>query len=282
MPSHPASSTTTFARKSAPKSAVARASAVLGSIFLVAAPRRANLVGMKTQAPARNDSPRPAGHQAPRTHPSRARGFTLLETALATVILGVGILALVDAQAAFTRMNTYSSSAATGAYLGNELRERMRTLPRHDPVNGLFTTVVNGQSTLVGWGRETGETTIADLNDLDDFDGVTFGSGGTFAGPIDAAGNVINEINRDGTTMTDAHNAPVTLRGWKQTVTVEKVDPRNFSTVRAHNYSVAASGNDPGISVGGFPLRVTIVVTYTAPGSTRADEMARLVFIAPP
>ncbi|MDX2115443.1 MAG: hypothetical protein SFZ24_07450, partial [Planctomycetota bacterium] len=65
----------------------------------------------------------------------RARSaFTLLETALATVIIAVGVLALIEAQAAFSSNNDWSTSSATGTYLANELRERMRVLPRHDPV----------------------------------------------------------------------------------------------------------------------------------------------------
>lgn len=211
----------------------------------------------------------------------RRAGFTLLETALATVILGVGILALIDAQASFTRLNDTSSSSATGAYLANELRERMRDLPRHDPVTGLYTSTVNGQSTLVGWGRETGESTLADMDDLDDFDGVSFGTGGTFAGPIDATGRVLAELDSAGNALV-VNGAQVNMRGWTQAVTVEKVDPRNFATVRAHNYAVAANGSIPATNVDQFPLRVTIVVSYTAPGTTRVDEMARVVFIVPP
>ncbi len=220
-------------------------------------------------------------HCLPLPAARRGGGFTLLETALATVILGVGILALIDAQASFTRLNDTSSSYATGAYLAGELRERMRDLPRHDPVTGLYTTTTNGQSGLVGWGREAGEATLADMDDLDDFDGVSFGAGGTFAGPIDATGRVLAELDSSGNALV-VNGAQVNMRGWMQTVTVDKVDPRNFATVRADNYAVAANGSVPATNVDQFPLRVTIVVSYTAPGSTRSDEMARVVFIVPP
>ncbi len=216
----------------------------------------------------------------PRRRPQRG-GFTLLETALATVILGVGILALIDAHGSFTRLNDSSSQYATGAYLANELRERMRDLPRHDPVTGLYSTTAGGQTTLNGWGREAGETTLDDLDDLDDFDALTIGAGGTFAGPVDATGRPLPELDSAGNPVM-AEGVQVNLRGWVQTVAVDKVDPRNFATVRADNYSVAASGGTPALNVDHFPLRVTITATYTAPGSTRADEMARVVFIVPP
>src|SRR5205085_2463013 len=66
-----------------------------------------------------------------------ARGFTLIETALATVIIGVGVLALLEAQQAFMKSNDWSTQAATATYLANEIREMTRKLPRHDPVTGL-------------------------------------------------------------------------------------------------------------------------------------------------
>ncbi|MFN5662445.1 MAG: prepilin-type N-terminal cleavage/methylation domain-containing protein, partial [Planctomyces sp.] len=42
----------------------------------------------------------------------RRGGFTLLEAALALVILGVGVLALIESQAMFFAHNRYSTSAA--------------------------------------------------------------------------------------------------------------------------------------------------------------------------
>src|SRR5438105_7251029 len=104
---------------------------------------------------------------------SRSRapaGFTLLETMMALVIIGVGVLAFVDAQASFTKSNNWSSQAATGMLLANEVREFSRRLPRHDPVTGLILTG-NGASVVVqGWGRDAGEVTVDDIDDLDDLD----------------------------------------------------------------------------------------------------------------
>ena len=131
-----------------------------------------------------------AGESAARSRPRRARarrGFTLLEASLATVIIGVGVLALVEAHTSFTRVNDWSTSAATANYLANEIRERMHALPRHDPVTGLYT---DSNNILHGWGRETGEVAVTDLDDADDYDGLSFGEGDTFPGPIDSRGNV--------------------------------------------------------------------------------------------
>jgi len=212
----------------------------------------------------------------------RSRGFTLLETALATVIIGVGVLAMIEAQASFTRTNDFSSNSATGNYLANELRERMHRLPRHDPVSGLYTIVAGGSSTVRGWGAEAGENGILDYDDLDDFDGAVFGAGGAFAGPVDATGTVLQEISDSGAPVLDEQEQSVPLRGWSQRVSVEKVDPQNVATVRDGSYSRAAIGTTfAGLTVGQFPLRVTITVRFQGPLDTEPHEMAKLVFIAP-
>lgn len=209
------------------------------------------------------------------------RGFTLLESMLALVIISIGVLAFVDAQAGFTRSNNWSSQAATGMLLANEVRELTRRFPRHDPVTGLTLTGTGTSATLTGWGRETGETDIDDLDDLDDFDGVTFGAGGTFPGPVDAFGTIVPQTDLNGTVLT-AEGSPIPLVGWRQRVIVEKVDPYNFSTTRAHNYVQAASSQWPAITVDGFPLRVTVIVEHQETNSTQWDEITRTTWIAPP
>src|SRR5438132_13329642 len=83
----------------------------------------------------------------------RRPGFTLIKTALATVIIGVGVLALVQAQEGFLRSNSWSTQAATANYLAGEIRELTRRLPRHDPVNGLY---ISGNQ-LIGWGPRAGD-----------------------------------------------------------------------------------------------------------------------------
>ncbi len=92
---------------------------------------------------------------------SRRAGFTLIETALATVIVGVGVLSIVAAQQAFHKQNAWSTHASTATRLGNEIREMTFRLPRHDPVTGL----------LLPWGPEDNELWVGDFDDLDDFDG---------------------------------------------------------------------------------------------------------------
>jgi prepilin-type N-terminal cleavage/methylation domain-containing protein len=209
-------------------------------------------------------------------------GFTLLETMIALIIIAMGVLAFVDAQTAFLKSNNWSSQSATGMFLANEIREYSRTFSRHDPVTGLTLQGSGQTQTVVGWGRERSEVSAADLNDLDDLDGVTFGVGGTFPGPINGAGEVIPQISLTGETVTDRNSNAVSLEGWSQRVTVEKLDPYNFSTVRAHGYEQAATSSLPYIRVDQFPLRVTVSVRYQGLTDAQATEITHQTWVVIP
>jgi len=147
---------------------------------------------------------RPSRHNSTRRRsaPRHRGGFTLIETALAVVIVGTGVLAMVLAQESVHRQNRWGARAARAARLGNEIRERCFNLAPWDPVTA-----------TAFWGAEPGETSVADFDDIDDFDGLIF-SGAT--GPIDGGGVVIPD-----------------MVGWQQEVTVEPVDPGDLSTVVA-------------------------------------------------
>lgn len=206
------------------------------------------------------------------------RGFTLLETALAMVIVMVGVVAMIEAQGAFIRSNGWSSHEATATYLANEIRERMRNLPRHDPVTGL--TLVSGQ--VQGLGRETGEVTVEDFDDVDDYDAVEFGAAGNFDGPIDAFGTIIPDVDATGAVRLDPNTGlPIPLRGWSQSVAVEKVDPYDFSLARDWNYTDPGSGSFAGREVGQFPLRVTVTVSYQGPLSAQPEAVTSVSWIVP-
>lgn len=204
-----------------------------------------------------------------------ATGFTLLETALTLVILGVGVLAMVDAQSAFIQSNLWSSHAASGNFLAQEVREFTRNFSRHDPVRGLSED--NGYA----FGPEPGELTIDDFDDLDDLDGMRFGFDGDFDGPINALGEVIPEINLDGSINYDSNGDPEPMHGWAQTVTVEKIEPFDTSWTRDDDYMREFDEDGyPPLDRESFPLRVTVVVTYTS-ASGEELEMARVSWIVP-
>jgi prepilin-type N-terminal cleavage/methylation domain-containing protein len=223
--------------------------------------------------------------------PRPRRAFTLIETSLALVIIGVGVLALVEAQQSFIKSNGWSTHAATATYLANEIRERTRRLPKHDPVTGLYfaNNGSGGGAALNGWGPEQGEVGVDDYDDLDDFDGLTLAFNGTpgrddgdLPGPIDAFGAVIPEINANGAAMQDQDGRPMNLQGWAQRIEVRKVDPTNFNTVYDNDEVLPADGSGfRGLAVDQFPLRVTVTVTYQGPFDTEPNIAAVVTWIVP-
>ena len=216
-------------------------------------------------------------------HKRRRRGFTLLETALAMVIVMVGVLAMIEAQGGFIRSNSWSSHEATATYLANEIRERMRSLPRHDPVSGLsLVTGGSGQPQAQGVGRESGEITVQDFDDADDYDGVSFGQNGNFDGPIDGFGTIIPETDVNGVIQVDPQTGqPLPLQGWTQSVTVEKVNPYDYSIVRPWAYTEAASGAFPGRRVDQYPVRVTVSVSFQGPLDPQPEVVTTMTWIIP-
>ncbi len=146
-----------------------------------------------------------------RRHPQHGRrGFTLVETGLAIVILATAMLAMLSAQEAFHQQNRWGAKAATAARIGNEIREMTMGLPIMDPVTGASV-----------WGPEPGEANLSDWDDLDDFDGADLSSAaGT--GPIDSTRAMIAHLDH-----------------WRQVVTVESVEPTNLTTVVADGSSEA-------------------------------------------
>ena len=197
------------------------------------------------------------------------------------VIVLVGVVAMVEAQRTFMRSNSWSSHEATASHLANELRERMRSLPRHDPTIGLsFGTGPSGP-VLVGLGAEPGEVTVEDFDDIDDYNGITFGGGGQFDGPIDSFGRVIPEIDMDGEVVLDTNGVPVPLRGWSQSVEVVKVHPLNLTQELDWSTTEAAAPPFPGRNVDQYPLRVTVTVNYQGPLDPEPEAVTRLWWIVP-
>ncbi len=217
------------------------------------------------------------------SRPGSDRGFTLIEACLATVIIGVGVIAMVDAQTSFTVSNQWSSHAASATFLANEIREMTRALPKHDPVIGLSTGEnEDGEPVLVGWGPNPGESTLQDFDDIDDFDGITFSWMGTegwadgdLPGPVNAFREVIPGLTVDGQQTEES------MFGWSQTVIVRKVDPFDFSIVLDDAHSEPADGAFPGRRVDQYPLRVTVQVHYQGVNDIEPTMVTEVTWIVP-
>jgi hypothetical protein len=231
---------------------------------------------------------RPTQHPRP-LNPAR-RAFTLMEAALATVIIGVGVLAVVEAQQAFLRKNQWSTHTSTAMFLANEVREMTRNLPRHDPfAGGIYFENPVSHTGFRGWGPNVTELLVTDFNDLDDFDGMVFGNAPNlpgpitrrYTGPIDAFGEIIPQTSWRGDVLLDADNNIVPLEGWTQYVKVDKVDPADFTVVRAREYYEPAVGTTPELEVHRFPLRVTVTILYQGPADLEARVISSVSWVVP-
>src|SRR3954465_748332 len=97
------------------------------------------------------------------------RGFTLMEAALATIIVGTGITALMALAGSLTNQNNTAGQMTTSMLLASHIQEAMEGLS------------FNARAyASPSFGPGPGET-LANFNDIDDFDGQSISP------PIDAA-----------------------------------------------------------------------------------------------
>jgi hypothetical protein len=179
------------------------------------------------------------------------RAFTLIETTLTIIIVGLAITALVKLVLTNTQVNRYTQRLTTGCLLAENCREMLAGLPFSDPSNGTLT-----------FGPETGET-LAAFNDVDDFDGFDSTvrpdiSGGLPVGPVDAARRVITE------TVGGVTQVPIEWRNWRQQIAVDPVDPNNLNTVY------------PKPNTARTCIRITVTISYMAPGSGTWETVNQL------
>jgi type II secretory pathway pseudopilin PulG len=104
------------------------------------------------------------------------RGFTLLEAALTTVIIGVGVVAMTELFGSCTRENAASARMTTAMMLAGQIQELMEDMAFADPVDGYG-----------HFGPEPDEV-LENYDDVDDFDGQSFNP------PIDATCTTIPEL----------------------------------------------------------------------------------------
>lgn len=213
------------------------------------------------------------------------RGFTLLETSLAVVIIGVGVLALLEAQQAFLYKNAWSTQSTTATLLASEIREMTRNMPRHDQFSGgLYWENPESETGFRGWGPESGETEASDFDDLDDLDGVMFGDAAPdgltidrrLPGPVDAFGEIITETLWSGETATDENGDALSMDGWSQYVEVSKVSPDNFTLALVND------ATDTDLELDEYPIRVTVSVYYQSQFDSQPEEVTQASWVVLP
>jgi Tfp pilus assembly protein PilV len=118
----------------------------------------------------------PEARTSPRTRLRRG-GFTLIEASLATIIVGVGILSMMQLFTACTRTNGAAVNMTTAMLLAENIRETMAGLSFSDPAYG-----------KTYFGAEPGQT-LGSYDDIDDFDGKTYNP------PIDSTRQTISSLS---------------------------------------------------------------------------------------
>ena len=132
----------------------------------------------------------------------KPNAFTLIEALFAVLLIGVAIVSLLGANIALTNANSAGADLSTAEFLIEQIRELTTLLPVVDP-----------QTATTTFGPEAGETTLANYDDVDDFNGASFSP------PVNNLGQAINQLSR-----------------FTQLVTVENVSAGNFQqTVAAHS-----------------------------------------------
>jgi len=126
------------------------------------------------------------------------KAFTIVEVLVAIVLIGIAIASLVAVSISSTKSNAAGTDLSTAEFLVEQVKEMTALLPVIDPQTG----------TDFPFGPEPNETSLADYDDLDDFDGATFSP----------------PINADRQTLSD-------FTAFSQQIIVENVDPKNFEQV---------------------------------------------------
>jgi len=127
----------------------------------------------------------------------RHGGFTLIEAAIATMVVAIGIVALLSALGAGTRVNSQARDITQAVFLAQEIREWTLRLPFKDP---------NPANAHNSPGPDGIDPQLF-VNDLDDLLNVTYGP------PRDGQGRPI-----------------AGMAGWSQTINMNWRDPDSLTT----------------------------------------------------
>ena len=123
----------------------------------------------------------------------RRKGFSLIEAAVATAVIGIGVAALLTAIRAGTQTNEAGRQLTQAVFLAQEIREWTRRLPFKDPQTPENPPGPDGSSPQVF------------VDDLDDLMGVTYSP------PRDAHGSAITDMTAWSQTITLTWRSPTDL-----------------------------------------------------------------------
>lgn len=131
------------------------------------------------------------------------KAFTLIEVIIATIVIGLAVVALVGGNMAYSQTNGVAVQLSNAEFLIGQIREMMLRIPVVDPDTEDDT-----------FGTETGEYYVADYDDLDDFDAMTFSP------PVDVYRATISDLS-----------------AYSQRVTVQNVNANDYSSTIADHGS---------------------------------------------
>jgi prepilin-type N-terminal cleavage/methylation domain-containing protein len=147
------------------------------------------------------------------------RGFTLIEAAMVTVIIGVGVVAMLQLLAAGTVSNSEGTELTTAINLANNVREMSLGLAYYDPDD------MAKNPPVYTW--NTREATVKDYDNIMDLDGST----DTWNDPKDSAAGY-----QKFQPPLDVRRNPIdSYKDWAQWVKVETVSANSVATVLPHD-----------------------------------------------
>jgi len=169
----------------------------------------------------------PMSHMTPILRRSR-RGFTLIESAMAMVIIGVAVGAMLQLIAAGTQVNIAGSELATAINLGKNIKEFSQTLTYKDAT-----------------GATTRPSSIGLSSDIWDMDGFTVSP------PVDCTGRQLDNYG-----------------SWSQNITVQTVNPAQVASTRPTDQTVGLARITVSIShAGHFVSKTSWLVSNRTSGN---------------
>ena len=156
----------------------------------------------------------------PTVYPGSRRGFTLMETALAMVIIGLAVASMLRLLATGTGSNIAGNELTVAVNLANNIHEIAIGLAFTDPNSPTSTS--------------TKESNLAAYNDIWDLNGTSLNP------PVDCSGSPISSYTT-----------------WTQKVTVQTVDPNNLQSVRPNDPTVPTARITVVVLHSGTPVYTT-------------------------